>query len=103
LKETILLFLQATPDDKQMNEVLNVLTSKAEVQDLHHFHIWSLDGEQSVMTVHLVLSQEVTVMQMKNLKIKLQKELEAFEFSHTTIELEFADEVCRDENTTNQH
>lgn len=99
LKETILLFLQATPDDKQVNEVRSVLTAKTEVKELHHFHIWSLDGEHSVMTVHLVLNAEITVAQMKNLKNQLQKELKSFEFVHTTIELEFADEVCRDENT----
>jgi cobalt-zinc-cadmium efflux system protein len=99
LKETILLFLQATPDDKQVSEVRSVLTAKTEVKELHHFHIWSLDGEHSVMTVHLVLNAEITVAQMKNLKNQLQKELKSFEFVHTTIELEFADEVCRDENT----
>lgn len=99
LKETILLFLQATPDDKQVSEVRSVLTAKTEVKELHHFHIWSLDGEHSVMTVHLVLNAEITVAQMKNLKNQLQKELKTFEFVHTTIELEFADEVCRDENT----
>lgn len=100
LKETILLFLQATPDDKQVKEVRGVLTSKPEVKELHHFHIWSLDGEHSVMTVHLVLNAEITMAQMKNLKNQLQKELETFEFVHTTIELEFADEVCRDESTS---
>ena len=98
LKETILLFLQATPDEKQVKEVRSVLTSKAEVKELHHFHIWSLDGEHSVMTVHLVLNAEITVVKIKNLKNQLQKELKTFEFVHTTIELEFADEVCRDEN-----
>jgi cobalt-zinc-cadmium efflux system protein len=53
LKETTLLFLQANPDDKQLKEVRGVLTSKPEVKDLHHFNIWSLDGEHSVMTVPL--------------------------------------------------
>jgi len=99
LKETILLFLQATPDDKQVKEVHRVLTSKTEIKELHHFHIWSLDGQQSVMTVHLVLNAQITVTQMKNLKNQLQKELETFEFVHTTIELEFADEICRDKST----
>jgi cobalt-zinc-cadmium efflux system protein len=97
LKETILLFLQATPDDKQVSEVRNVLLSKSEVSELHHFHIWSLDGEHSVMTVHLVLKEGVDVAQMKELKYQLQKELAKFEFVHTTIELEFADEECRDD------
>ena len=54
LKETLLLFLQASPDEKQVKEVRRVLLSKSEVNDLHHFHIWSLDVKQTVMTVHLV-------------------------------------------------
>lgn len=98
LKETLLLFLQASPDEKQVTEVKYVLMSKPEVSDLHHFHIWSLDGENSVMTAHLVLNPEVSIAQIKNLKLKLQKELSKFEFAHTTIELEFADEQCRDDN-----
>lgn len=48
LKETLLLFLQATPDAKQMAEVRKVLLLNDDVADVHHFHIWSLDGEHSV-------------------------------------------------------
>ncbi|GAC29801.1 cation diffusion facilitator family transporter [Brumicola pallidula] len=99
LKETLLLFLQATPDSKQVEKVRSVLLSKSEVDALHHFHIWSLDGEQNVMTAHLVLTNEATVSQIQTLKRQLQEELAVFEFVHTTIELEFADEQCRDDNT----
>jgi cobalt-zinc-cadmium efflux system protein len=99
LKETLLLFLQATPDREQVEKVRSVLLSKSEVDALHHFHIWSLDGEQNVMTAHLVLPNGVTVLQMQTLKRQLQEELAVFEFVHTTIELEFADEQCRDDNT----
>jgi len=101
LKETILLFLQATPNEKQDKAVRDLLLSKPEVNKLHHFHIWSLDGEHSVMTVHLVLRDEISVSQMKNLKNQLQEELATFKFVHTTIELEFSDEKCRDGNITN--
>jgi len=101
LKETILLFLQATPDEQQVEEVRNVLVTKPEVSELHHFHIWSLDGENSVMTALIVLNAEVSVAQIKNLKLQLQEELATFEFAHTTIELEFADELCRDNDKHN--
>ncbi|MEH8020174.1 cation diffusion facilitator family transporter [Rheinheimera metallidurans] len=96
LKETLLLFLQGTPDKKLMKQVRALLLSKGEVAELHHFHIWSLDGEHSVMTVHLVLKTEITLVAIKNLKQQLQQQLAEFNFAHTTIELEFADEACRD-------
>jgi cobalt-zinc-cadmium efflux system protein len=97
LKETLLLFLQATPDAKQMEEVRKVLMSFDDVADIHHFHIWSLDGEHSVMTAHVELKQDVSVSQLRTLKDELRQGLDEFDFVHTTIEIEFANEDCRDE------
>jgi cobalt-zinc-cadmium efflux system protein len=99
LKETVLLFLQATPDTKQMEEVRKVLMLNDEVSDIHHFHIWSLDGENSVMTAHVELRQDISVSQLKTLKDELRHGLDEFDFVHTTIEIEFANEDCRDEQT----
>ena len=96
LKETLLLFLQATPDAQQMEEVHKVLMSSDDVMDIHHFHIWSLDGEHSVMTVHVELNDDISVSQLKKLKEQLRHGLAGFDFVHTTIEIEFADEDCRD-------
>jgi cobalt-zinc-cadmium efflux system protein len=97
LKETLLLFLQATPDAKQMEEVSEVLMSNHDVADIHHFHIWSLDGEHSVMTAHVELKHDVSVSQLRTLKEELRHGLVEFEFVHTTIEIEFANEDCRDD------
>lgn len=96
LKATILLFLQATPDMAQMEEVRQVLTSNSTVVGIHHFHIWSLDGEHNVMTAHIVLQQDISVPQVVALKEEIKQQLESFDFVHTTIEVEFANEACRD-------
>jgi cobalt-zinc-cadmium efflux system protein len=97
LKETLMLFLQATPDEEQMSKIRNDLLANDKVSDLHHFHIWSLDGERNVMTVHLVLKGEVSVEHIQSLKESIQSSLAKYHFEHTTVELEFADEQCRDE------
>jgi cobalt-zinc-cadmium efflux system protein len=99
LKETLLLFLQATPDVKQMEAVRKVLVSNDDVADIHHFHIWSLDGEHSVMTAHVVLRLDISVPQLKTLKDEIRQGLEEFDFVHTTIEIEFVNEDCRDERS----
>lgn len=96
LRETILLFLQATPDKQQVEQVRDLLLAQDHVGDLHHFHIWSLDGEHNVLTVHLVLRDEISLDQIKQLKLAIHQSLEAFEFAHTTVEIEFLDEQCRD-------
>ena len=97
LKETLMLFLQATPDQEQLANIRDDLLSNENVSDLHHFHIWSLDGERNVMTVHLVLVGDVSTEHIQTLKNDVQSSLKKYNFEHTTVEFEFADEQCRDE------
>lgn len=97
LKQTLQLFLQATPDRAQLELIRDDLLSNEHVSDLHHFHIWSLDGERNVMTVHLVLVGNVSTEHIQTLKNDVQRSLKKYNFEHTTVEFEFADEQCRDE------
>ncbi len=97
LKQTLMLFLQATPDKAQLERIRDDLLSNEHVSDLHHFHIWSLDGERNVMTVHLVLVGDVSTEHIQTLKNDVQHSLKKYNFEHTTVEFEFADEKCRDE------
>ena len=97
LKQTLMLFLQATPDKAQLERIRDDLLSNEHVSDLHHFHIWSLDGERNVMTVHLVLVGDVSTEHIQTLKNDVQRSLKKYNFEHTTVEFEFADEQCRDE------
>jgi cobalt-zinc-cadmium efflux system protein len=97
LKETLMLFLQATPDEEQLSKIRSDLLANDKVSDLHHFHIWSLDGERNVMTVHLVLDEDVSLELLQTLKENIHSSLEKYKFEHTTVELEFANEQCRDE------
>lgn len=71
------------------------LLANDRVNDLHHFHIWSLDGQRNVMSVHLLLKGKVSVEQIKSLKRSVQTLLQKYHFEHTTVELEFADEQSR--------
>jgi cobalt-zinc-cadmium efflux system protein len=48
------------------------------------------------MTAHVELRQDLSVSQLKKLKDELRHVLKEFDFVHTTIEIEFANEHCRD-------
>ncbi len=93
---SIKLFLQAVPDKKLHNTILNQLKDLTFVDNIHHFHLWSLDGEQHVLTAHFVLSQAIDFEQQREMKQQIAEKLSPFNLAHTTIEFELADEVCRD-------
>lgn len=94
---TARLFVQAVPDISLLNDIQRVLRNVEGVADLHHVHLWSLDGEHHVLTVHVVAQERGKLAEYGELKYRLRQALERFDLSHTTIEVELADEACRDE------
>lgn len=97
LRATVRLFVQATPSNKLYNEVKNTLLALDHVDNVHHMHLWSLDGDAHVLTAHLELNQPLDAPASIELKEEIATKLVAFELAHTTIEFEWPQEVCRDE------
>ena len=93
---TLKLFIQATPDKKTYRQVADALLELPHVADLHHLHFWSLDGEEHVLTVHLVLTKNLDIEARSDLKQRIDNVLAPYALSHTTVELEDPDEACRD-------
>lgn len=96
LRDTLHLFLQKSPDAALADTIRGELAALAEIRECHHLHLWSLDGRQHVLTVHLVLAQEIDTAQLRALKQRIHALLEPHRLAHTTIEFEFPAEVCRD-------
>jgi cobalt-zinc-cadmium efflux system protein len=93
---TLKLFIQATPDKETYRQVADTLLELPHVADLHHLHFWSLDGEEHVLTVHLVLTENLDIETRSDLKQRIDNVLAPYALSHTTVELEDPNEACRD-------
>ncbi len=94
---TARLFLQAVPDERMRKKIYEQLSSLENVREIHHVHLWSLDGEHHVLTAHLVLEQAVDQATQMLIKAEIAHRLSSFELAHTTIEFELPDESCRDD------
>jgi cobalt-zinc-cadmium efflux system protein len=101
LQQTLQIFLQAVPDTQQQQQIQQALLKLDAVDALHHLHFWSLDGEQHVLTAHIVLSQELSPQAQLGLKQQIAVILAPYKLSHTSIELEMPDEPCRDSHSDN--
>lgn len=91
------LFVQAVPELGLIERVRKELMAISSITSIHHEHAWSLDGESTVYTAHLEMSSAMSPEEQVDIKKQIADVLKEFEFSHTTIELEFPQEDCRDE------
>ncbi len=93
LKEVFDLFLEKTPEGITVNEVKKLVKTIEGVKDVHHIHLWSMDGEEVYATMHIVSDKK----KIKEVKTKVKDVLKENNISHTTIEMEEEGEVCHEE------
>lgn len=89
LREIGALFLVKTPRDICVEEVREHLCHIPGVQEVHHIHIWSLDGRQKLATMHVVAQGDV-----HSIKNAVRQELAEHGIDHATLELETPGEHC---------
>tara|TARA_Y100001951_G_scaffold28772_1_gene22565 strand:+ start:4540 stop:5451 length:912 start_codon:yes stop_codon:yes gene_type:complete len=91
------LFIQATPSANTVDTITQSLLSLDKVESVHHLHLWSLDGEQHVLTAHIRAYPLDSLEDYSSLKETIHTALSGEDIAHTTIEIELSDERCRDE------
>lgn len=91
------LFHQAVPDRELHDRIRRSLLETDGVIEVHHQHLWSLDGEHHVLTAHIVVDINLDAEQYGTVKDAIGEALRPFELTHTTIEIEMSQEFCRDE------
>ncbi len=93
------IFLQAVPDKTLHDEIRHKLLNIDGISDIHHQHLWSLDGERHVLTAHLVIEGSLENGRYNSIKDSVAETLKPFSLAHTTIEIELKQEYCRDKST----
>jgi cobalt-zinc-cadmium efflux system protein len=96
LKKTILLFLQTTPENLDTQIIDKKLKTVKDVNDVHDTHIWSLDGENNILSTHIIINDNLKSEDIKKLKKEIKELLKNDGIQHPTIEFEFEKEQCND-------
>ena len=91
LKESLDLFLVKVPQGIQTDEIKQHLVAIDGVLDVHHIHIWSMDGSHNYATMHIVTNADPLTV-----KKAVKEELLEHGIGHATLELESEHEHCTD-------
>ena len=98
LKEALELFLEKTPRCISLENIKENLLHIDEIKDVHHVHVWSMDGVSNYATLHIVTNSP-----SPELKCKIREELKHHNIIHVTIEFEKEDEICDNHECVIEH
>ncbi len=96
LKESLRLSLDGVPENVDIEKVKKEILQTNGVKNLHHLHIWAISTTQNALTVHLEVDIKITIEQTFKLKDTLKHELEHLNIHHTTFEMEFDNDKCKE-------
>jgi cobalt-zinc-cadmium efflux system protein len=87
--------LQGTPKKFNPEKVKEALVQLEGVKEIHDLHIWTLDGQMNVATLHVVVDEQIlSLSSTESIKKAVRSALVEIEIEHATIEIEDQDSDC---------
>ncbi len=102
LKATMKVLLQGVPEGVNRELLTKAIVAIEAVSDVHDMHLWSLDGENHIITIHVCYNSQhyPDVEKQQALKERVRQLCSEHGIAHATIELDPDHLPCSMENCT---
>jgi cobalt-zinc-cadmium efflux system protein len=90
----MVLFLQGVPENIDLPAFEQHVLALDKVQSTHHTHVWSLNGDDHVLSTHVVLDNSTTREESIQVKNAVKALTENLNIQHITVEIEYEDATC---------
>jgi cobalt-zinc-cadmium efflux system protein len=94
LKAIVKIVMQGTPAETDLAAIDHYFSQAPEIDGYHDLHVWSLDGQYHVLTVHLIVDGAIDRNKLIQLKLKIREDLRQMGIEHATLEFETDREEC---------
>ena len=94
MRQSLRVILQGIPSELDIDAISKQLVLVEGVENVHDLHIWSVDGNYNVLTVHVVLGKSLEMEKLAELKMQIRDTLKEKGIQHATIEFEALNESC---------
>ena len=91
INQTACILLDKAPENINIEEIIKHIKTVTAVKNIHHIHIWSMDGINNYATMHIVTNAD-----SYKIKKKVRKILSEYNICHATIESEKEYEECHE-------
>lgn len=94
IKPAVSIILQGAPTAVREQNIRELLKGEPEVVGIHDYRIWTLDGSHHVLSMHVVVKDNVDLKEAESIKERIKSRLRKLDVSHATIEIEYDPQHC---------
>lgn len=101
MKNIYNIFMEKVPKNVKIDEIKKDIESNENIDNVHHIHIWSMDGVNNYMTAHIHLNKMLNEEEIIKTKNDVKNKLKEDKINHITLEVEYFNEKCDSSNCKN--
>ncbi|WP_306354140.1 cation diffusion facilitator family transporter [Flavobacterium sp. '19STA2R22 D10 B1'] len=90
---TMKIFLQSVPEDVNVEDLSKELQNIEGIQSFHDLHIWTMDGNYNIGTLHIVV-KDSNIPLMEQINKKVMNLMKQYNIQHPTLQLETTEDHC---------
>jgi cobalt-zinc-cadmium efflux system protein len=94
LSQTMRIFLQGVPPSVDVDRLVEYIRGMNPIVDVHDVHVWTLDGQYNVLTLHVVVPDDFSLKSTQDLRHRVRQYLSENRIQHATIEVGRESEDC---------
>lgn len=87
-KSAVNVLMEGTPENTNMDEVIQCIQKTDGIISIHDLHIWSITSGLNAMSCHAVVDDAMTIAESEELLRKIEHDLLHLGIQHVTIQLE---------------
>ncbi|GAA0385947.1 cation diffusion facilitator family transporter [Paenibacillus motobuensis] len=88
MKSGLHVLMEGTPQNVDMNEVIQTIQNTKGVQSVHDLHVWSITSGLNALSCHAVVDDQLSIADSERLLRQIEHDLEHKNIHHMTIQLE---------------
>ena len=80
--------MEGTPQDVDVNDVIQTIEKTEGIQSIHDLHIWSITSGLNALSCHAVVDNQLTIEESESILRKIEHDIEHKGITHVTIQME---------------
>ena len=89
-KSSLKIIMQFTPENIDINKIVEEIISIYEVKNIHHIHIWQLNEHDIMFEAHIDFENDIQISEYELILKKIKSILSLHRINHITLQPEFS-------------
>ncbi|MGI6572596.1 MAG: cation diffusion facilitator family transporter [Fermentimonas sp.] len=90
VRQTVNILIQATPRHIDIQKIKQSVETLAQVENIHHLHVWQMDDEHVHLEAHLNISRDMPLSEAQVIRQNVETLLrDKFGINHITLQIEY--------------